>query len=167
MLSIADSYGCETVKRDAYYAGDTVSMSDVYKNMAENCNCDDIAYINVTNPLLKDKTVIDAVNKYYEIIGSFDSLNSAHYIKEFLFKDNLPINYDLRHQPRSQDLPDIFALNFAINIISRDTMIENKNVVGVKPFIYSINEIEATDIDNQIDFDFAEYVYKREQKLYC
>ena len=51
--------------------------------------------------------------------GAFDSLNSAHLVKEFLFKDNLPINYDLRHQPRSQDLPDIAALNFAINIISR------------------------------------------------
>lgn len=80
-----------------------------------------------------------------------------------MFKDNLPINYDLRHQPRSQDLPDIFALNFAINIISKKDMIECKNVVGYKPLIYGINEIEATDIDNQIDFDFAEFVYKREK----
>lgn len=40
-------------------------------------------------------------------------------------------------------------------------MIESKNVVGYKPHIYLIDEIEATDIDNQIDFDFAEYVYMR------
>ena len=38
----------------------------------------------------------------------------------------------IRDRPRSQDLPDIAALNFAINIIERDVMIENKNVVGVK-----------------------------------
>jgi N-acylneuraminate cytidylyltransferase len=78
-----------------------------------------------------------------------------------MFKDNKPINYDLLKQPRSQDLPDILALNFAINIISRKNMIECKNVVGHKPCIYRIDEVEATDIDNPLDFEFAEYVLKR------
>ena len=52
MLELAKSKGCEIVKRDPYYASNTVSMSEVYKNMAENCDCDVIAYINCTNPLL-------------------------------------------------------------------------------------------------------------------
>lgn len=163
MLNIAQNMGCETVLRDPYFASNTVSMSDVYKNMAENCDCDVIAYINATNPLLEDKTIVDAITSYKKMVaeGAFDSLNSAHLVKEFLFKDNLPINYDLRHQPRSQDLPDIAALNFAINIISREKMIECKNVVGYHPNIYLIDEVEATDIDNPIDFDFAEFVYRR------
>lgn len=164
MLKLAENLGCEVVKRDQYYASNTVSMSDVYKNMAENIDADTIAYINVTNPLLEDNTIERAIEIYYEKLGKYDSLNSAHLIKEFLFRDNLPINYDLRNQPRSQDLPDIAALNFAINILERNTMIENKNVVGVRPNIYIIDEVEATDIDNQIDFDFAEYVYKLRNK---
>ena len=161
MLKIAADMGCETVKRDEYYASNSVSMSDVYRNMAENCDCDVIAYINVTNPLLKDETISKAINMYMDNTDKYDSLNSAHLIKEFMFKDNLPINYDLRHQPRSQDLPDIYALNFAISILSREKMIECKNVVGYKPYIYGIDEVEATDIDNPIDFEFAEYVYKK------
>ena len=73
--------------------------------MAENIDTDVIAYINVTNPLLKDETIVAAIEKNYKTFrGKYDSLNSAHLIKEFLFKDNLPINHDLRHQPRSQDL---------------------------------------------------------------
>ncbi len=163
MLALAASLGCETVKRDQYYASNSVSMSDVYKNMAENCDCDVIAYINCTNPLLKDQTIIDAIEAYKQMVASnkHDSLNSAHLIKEFMFKDNLPINYDLRHQPRSQDLPDIAALNFAISIISREKMIECKNVVGYAPNIYIIDEVEATDIDNPIDFEFAEFVFNK------
>ena len=161
MLNIAKQLGCDTIKRDEFYASNSVSMSDVYQNMAQNMECDDIAYINVTNPLLLDETIIKAVELYFNINHKYDSLNSAHLIKEFMFKDNLPINYDLRNQPRSQDLPDIYALNFAINIISRKKMIECKNVVGYKPYIYNIDETEATDIDNQIDFDFAEFIYKR------
>ena len=163
MLAIAERYGCEPVKRDEYYASNSVSMSDVYKNMAENFDADVVAYINCTNPLLIDDTIVKAIEAYKGFVesGEFDSLNSAHLIKEFLFKDNLPINYDLRHQPRSQDLPDIAALNFAISIISREKMIECKNVVGYKPNIYLIDEVEATDIDNPIDFEFAEFVYKK------
>lgn len=160
MLEIADRMGCEAVKRDAYFASNSVSMSEVYRNMAENTDSDIIVYSNVTNPLLRDETIVKAIETYFDLDGKFDSLNSAHLIKEFMFRDNLPINYDLRNQPRSQDLPDISALNFAINILSREAMIENRNVVGVRPNIYLIDEIEATDIDNQIDFDFAEFVYK-------
>lgn len=160
MLSIAEKMGCETVKRDPYYASNEVSMSDVYKNMAENCDCDVIAYINVTNPLLKDETIEKAIEEYKNM-KEFDSLNSAHLVKEFMFLDNKPVNYDLKNQPRSQDLPDYYALNFAINIISREKMIECKNVVGEKPWIYGIDEIEATDIDNPIDFDFSEFVFSK------
>ena len=160
MLEIAQKMGCETVKRDPYYASNEVSMSDVYKNMAENCDCDVIAYINVTNPLLKDET-IEKVIEEYKNMTDYDSLNSAHLVKEFMFLDNKPVNYDLKHQPRSQDLPDYYALNFAINIISREKMISCKNVVGEKPWIYGIDEIEATDIDNPIDFEFSEFVFKK------
>ena len=161
MLKIARGLGCETVKREEYYASNQVSMSDVYRNMAENFDGDVVAYINVTNPLLRDETITNAIEEYKKLEEKHNSLNSAHLIKEFLFKDNLPINYDLRNQPRSQDLPDIAALNFAVSIISRENMIECKNVVGYRPNIYLIDEVEATDIDNQIDFDFAEFMYKR------
>ena len=163
MLEIAKKMGCETVKRDPYYASNEVSMSDVYKNMAENVDADDIAYINVTNPLLKDETIIKAVEEYIKMKeeGIYNSLNSAHLVKEFMFENNQPINYDLKHQPRSQDLPDIAALNFAFSIIPKEEMISNKNVVGSKPNIYVIDEVEATDIDNEIDFEFAEYMYKK------
>jgi N-acylneuraminate cytidylyltransferase len=36
MLKIASSLGCQTVKRAEEFASNTVSMSDVYVNIAEN-----------------------------------------------------------------------------------------------------------------------------------
>lgn len=54
MLEIARNHGCEAVKREEFYASNSVSMSDVYRNMAQHVDADDIAYINVTNPLLRD-----------------------------------------------------------------------------------------------------------------
>lgn len=158
-LEIAERLGCETVLRDPYFASNTVSMSDVYENMAENFSAEYICYANVTNPLIKDNTISNSIEFFKDNISKYNSLNTAHLVKEFLFLDNKPINYDLKNQPRSQDLPNISALNFAVNIISKDEMISSKNVIGSKPYIYTIEELEATDIDNPIDFSFAEFVY--------
>ncbi len=160
MLKIAKSMGCETVKREEKFASNDISMSEVYENMAENFPGDIIVYTNVTNPLLKDHTIEKGIETYISNLDKFDSLNSAHAIKEFLFQNGRPINYELSKQPRSQDLPDIYALNFALSIIERNKMIECKNVVGNCPCIWEIDELEATDIDNPIDFAFAEFVYQ-------
>lgn len=161
MLDTARRYGCKTVKREAFYATNEVSMSDVYENMAQHCDTDIILYANVTNPLLSDVSICKAIETYKLESDRIDSLNSAHLIKEFLFLDGKPINYNLRKQPRSQDLPDIVALNFAINILPREVMISCKNVVGLNPRMFLLDAIEATDIDDQIDFDFAEFVIMR------
>lgn len=160
MLKIAAGLGCETVMRDSYFASNYVSMSEVYQNMAEHMDTDIIAYCNVTNPLMKDETISRAIREYLDHMDQYDSLNTAHLIKEFLFENNRPVNYDLDCQPRSQDLPDLAALNFAVNVLERKSMIQNRNVVGKHPNLYLIDEVEATDIDNEIDFEFAEYYYK-------
>lgn len=39
-------------------------------------------------------------------------------------------------------------------------MIYYRNAVGERPYIWGIDEIEANDIDNPIDFEFAEYMYR-------
>ncbi len=166
MLDISKRHGCEAVKRDALYASNEVSMSDVYENMARHCNADVIVYANVTNPLIRDETLYRSIQAYQGAERQFDSLNSAHLVKEFLFLNSRPLNYDLLHQPRSQDLPDIMALNFAVNILAKETMIACKNVVGMNPSLFLIDEVEAADIDNQIDFDFAEYIVKQNKLFY-
>ena len=161
MLKIAESYGVETVKRDSYYASSEVSMSAVYRNMAENFSGDVVAYINVTNPLMKDETIFNLIEVYRSMGKEHDSVNTTHLVKEFMWQNGQALNYEPLNQPRSQDLPDIHALNFAVSLISKEKMIELKNVVGEKPFLYPIDYYEATDIDNEIDFEIAEYLFMK------
>lgn len=162
MLNIAKMLGAETVKRDEYYSSNSVCMSDVYENMAQNADTDIIVYANVTNPLISDDTIYNAIEFYKNNMKQYDSVNTAHLIKEFLWKDGKAFNYDPLNQPRSQDLPDIYALNFAVSIISRENMINYKNVIGHNPYLYNVNYQEATDIDDEIDFEFAEFLFKKQ-----
>ena len=53
------------------------------------------------------------------------------------------------------------ALNFAINLIDRQRLIDISHYVGKKPYLYVIDRVEAIDIDDMIDFEFAEFMYKK------
>jgi CMP-N-acetylneuraminic acid synthetase len=160
MLSIAKNLGARTVKRDDYYASNTISMSSVFEHMAKNMDCENILYANCTNPLVSTNSYSDAIRIFLNNTSAYDSLVSCHDIKEFLYLDGKALNYDPMNQPRSQDLPDVVALNFAISIISKSDMIKNKNIIGINPYFYKLNEVESLDIDTPLDFFIAEKLYQ-------
>lgn len=160
ILNIAKKHNVHTIKRDGYYASNTVSMSEVFENMAKNIDNDYILYANCTNPLVETQTYFDSINTFFEQEEQYDSLVSCHNIKEFLYLDNKALNYDPANQPRSQDLPNITALNFAISILSKSNMTKYKNIIGSKPYFYKLNEIESVDIDTPLDFFTAEKLYE-------
>ncbi len=160
MLKIAEKAGAETVKRDQYFATNEVSINEVYCNMAENFSADIMLFVHVTNPLLSNETIKNALNKYKNL-AEHDSINTVHDVKEFLWKDGVPINYDPTNKPRSQDLPNIITINHAVNIIDKNLAIKNKDIFGTKPFLLPIDKVEAIDIDDMLDFEFAEFMYKK------
>ena len=55
-------------------------------------------------------------------------------------------------------------LAYGISIISKDNMIKYRNIVGKKPLFYKVDEIEAVDVDTPLDFEFAEFLYKKYKK---
>ena len=64
------------------------------------------------------------------------------------------MNFKNNKTPNSQDLPDIVKLNFAISILSTKDMSKNKSLVGKKPYLFALNEVEGFDIDSKFEFDF-------------
>jgi CMP-N,N'-diacetyllegionaminic acid synthase len=160
MLDIAKKHNVKTIKRDEYFASNTVSMSEVFENMAQKIDTDYIMYANCTNPLVRTQTYRNAIEEFFGNSGQYDSLVSCNDVKEFLYLDNKALNYDPKNQPRSQDLPNVVALNFAISILSKDDMIKNKNIIGQRPLFYKLGELESVDIDTPLDFFIAEKLYK-------
>lgn len=160
-------------KRDPFYASDTVPMGDVYRYMASIFPHEHVLYMPVTSPLLTDETVASCIGLYvYESEEGldYDSVVTATSIREYLWDENLekrkliPINYDPTNHPRSQDLPNYFALNFAVNLLPRDTMIRKRNILGDRFTPVRIGKIEAIDIDEEEDFKIAELLFTEKEK---
>ena len=157
MLEIANKYNVKTQKRDEFFASSNATNSDFHKHIAEVTNSDFIFLAPVCSPFIGVKRHQEAINNF--MMSEVDSLTSCELVKGHLWLDGKPINYSLDNVPNSQDLPEIKKLNYGISIIKRQTMIERKGLVGLKPEFVVLNEIESTDIDEMETFNIAEILY--------
>ena len=162
MLSMAKDYGVKTQKRDDYFCSNDIPMNLVYEYLARNIDCEHVVYLHVTSPLLLDESLQKSIELYKKkTLEGYDSLASVENLKKYLWHKGNAVNYNPDQHPRSQDLPEYVALNFAINIVSRDIMISRKNILGNNFYPYVLSEIESIDVDNEFDFEIAEHFYKK------
>jgi len=75
--------------------------------------------------------------------------------------DQNPINFDFNKAPNSQNLPDVIKLNFAINILPTSLMLKKKSLIGDKPFFYKLKDEEGFDINTNLEFNYAEYLFNQ------
>jgi CMP-N-acetylneuraminic acid synthetase len=156
--SIAKSHNIEVIARDPYYAGD-IPNNEFLKNLAESCPGDAMMYSVVTNPFLRKSTIEKNLNLFRQ--GGMDSIMSVSLEKKFLWLDGKPINYEATRAPRSQLLPEIVSLNFAMSIIETKKMIEKENLIGDNPLLITLDKIQSIDIDDEEDFMIAETLYEK------
>lgn len=165
VLTTAKKFGFEVHKRDPFYSTSYVSMSKVYSYIASSITGDDIAWVNVTNPLINHEIYDEAVEMYYKINYKNDCLLSAIAHKQNFFYKNKPINFSPSPWPRSQDLEPLVSLPFAISILKRKNMIKWESCVGKKPFFFYLNPLVAIDIDDMDSFKLSEIIFKNKSSF--
>lgn len=161
MLNLASYLGATSIKRCAKFCSNSVPMKDVYKHLAESVEGDHIVYLHVTSPLLKTSTLETSIEMYKKLEDKYSSLASVEHLMKYIWFKNKAINYDPKNHPRSQDLPKYYSLNFAINILPRKTMFESKSILGKNFYPYFISDEESIDVDTELDFEIAEYIYRK------
>ena len=160
-MEIAKKHNIEIYVREDYYASSNVTNDIHWNHIAEVTDTDILLMAQTTSPLIKVSTYEAAIKDYIDSLNIFDSINSVSHEKKFLWLDGKPLNYNIEKTPKSQDLPEIVSLNFAITIIDKSLMYKKGNVVGEHPKFLLLDKIESIDIDDMIDFEFAEFLYKK------
>jgi CMP-N,N'-diacetyllegionaminic acid synthase len=156
---IAHKQNVKVQLRNKYYAGSEVTNDQHWLHIAQTTPGDVVLLAQVTSPLLRVSSIQSALNTFMNS-NTHDSLNSVSVEKKFLWKGMKPINYDINVTPKSQDLPNIVSLNFAITIIQKQIMVKRKNVIGYNPSFFELDKVESLDIDDLIDFKIAELMYQ-------
>ena len=136
-----------------------IAMNDVLLNSINQVPADLYLQTHSTNPLLTPETVSRAIDTF---LGQteYDSLFGVTRLQTRLYDAEVKaMNHDPRVLLRTQDLPPVYEENSNIYIFTKQILEERQNRIGHNPMIFEIDRDEAWDIDEEIDFRVAEFLY--------
>lgn len=151
----------EILERPEHLKDGSVPMNDVLLNIINQVPADFYLQTHSTNPILSTSTIDSGIKLFIDKYPMHDSLFSVTK-KNLRYWDVLarPINHNQNILLRTQDLPPIFEENSCMYIFSKEILLSKHNRIGNRPLLFEIDEIEAQDIDVELNFKVAEFLYK-------
>lgn len=148
------------LERPEHLRPDTVPMNDVLLHDVSAVEADFYLQTHSTNPLVRPETITGAVQQFLDNYPMYDSLFSVTRIQTRLW-DSLtrPVNHNPAILLRTQDLPPIYEENSCLFLFSRATLEARHNRIGDRPLMFEMDRMEALDIDEELDFQVAEFLY--------
>lgn len=149
------------LKRPEHLRDGSIPMNDVLLNAINQVEADFYLQTHSTNPILSAATIQAGVEKFLTIYPMYDSLFTVTK-KNVRFWDALarPINHNQNILLRTQDLPPIYEENSCMYLFTKEILQRKHNRIGDRPFLFEMPEIEAQDIDVELNFKVAEFLFK-------
>ena len=141
-------------KRPEFLDLPSSNFTQIFENFIKIYDADIYVYAHATAPFITVETMqecFDAVKS-----GEYDSAFCATKIQDFLWQDNLPLNFDATNVPRSQDIKPIYRETSGVYVFTKEVFLSQKRRIGKKPYIKEVTYKEAFDINEPKDFKLAE-----------
>ena len=166
ILKISNDYGASTIKRPIHLSQDNSTSFEAISHAIENTEeFDYIVLLQPTSPLRTSGHIDEAIQLIFQ--KKSDAIISVTEMEHSpLWANTLPENesmdYFLREEDknkRSQDLETYYRLNGAIYISLTETLINTGSFFHkTGAYAYKMDNRSSIDIDNVMDFKFAEFL---------
>ncbi len=165
MIEMAIKEGVNYQKRpDEYCDEKSKTFNEVVEYVAKSIDTNILIWAPCVCPLVTINSFNKAIDSFLNLNSKYDSVVSAMLFKEYLFDESKPINFSIENHVPSQKLPDWHLITNGFYIAKAEDMVNWKFVYGKNPKLIEISKLEAIDIDDKSDFEFAEFVYKKQMK---
>ena len=153
------------IERPLHLREGEVPMNDVLLHTISQVPSDFYLQTHSTNPLLRAVSVDRAVGQFKRQYPMYDTLFSVTR-KQVRLWDQLtrPVNHNANILLRTQDLPPVYEENSCLYLFTQETLEEQHNRIGRRPLMFEIDAREAMDIDEEIDFEMAEFLFEKSQQ---
>lgn len=145
--------GVKFLKRDSKYDTAQANVNDMFYAFSQEVPADIYVLAHATAPFLQASSIDEGIRAVKS--GKYDSAIAVKKMQEFIWKDGHPFNYDPGEIPRTQDLEPLFVETTGLYIYNRGVIQEKRSRIGELPYMLEVSPIEATDINNLIDFEIA------------
>ena len=143
-----------------------IPMNEVLLHDISQLEADFYLQTHSTNPLLTPRTISHAIQIMIENYPGYDSLFSVTRWQTRLWDE---LGRAINHNPavllRTQDLPPVYEENSCLYIFTRQTLQNENNRIGERPYLFEIEASEAWDIDEEIDFLMADLLMSHRSEL--
>jgi len=155
------------LERPEHLRAGEIPMNDVLLNTISQLDSDFYLQTHSTNPLLSADSVKRGVEIFLENYPIYDSLFSVTRLQTRLWDElGRAVNHNPNILLRTQDLPPIYEENSCMYIFTQEILQRKHNRIGDRPFMLEIPGEEAQDIDEELDFQIAEFLFtEREKRL--
>ncbi len=150
------------IDRPAHLRDGNTPMNEVLLHDTAEVPADFYLQTHSTNPLLRTQTVDRAIQTLLENTPMYDSLFSVTR-QQTRFWDALarPLNHNPNILLRTQDLPPVYEENSCIYIFTREILVQRRNRIGARPYMFEVGPAEAWDIDEELDFEIVSWLLER------
>lgn len=150
--------GTKYIKRDTIFDTAEADVIEMMYRFSLSVEADVYIQVHATAPFISS----DSIRKGIEMVQSgYDSVCAVKRMQDFLWIDGKPLNYSLEKIPRTQDMSPIFVETTGMYIYTKDVIQKLHRRIGQNPYLLEVSEIEATDINNPIDFEIADAIYSK------
>lgn len=149
------------LERPERLRGGETPMNDVLLSTCDRVESDFYLQTHATNPLLRPETVDEAIERFHAAYPVQDSLFAVTRVQARLWDQIArPINHNAAMLLRTQDLPPVYLENSCLYVFTRDRLAARHNRIGERPIMFEMDPLEATDIDEEIDFHVGEALHR-------
>jgi CMP-N-acetylneuraminic acid synthetase len=147
--------------RPAHLRAGEIPMNDILLHDTAQVQADFYLQTHSTNPLLRSETISAAIAAFLDAYPENDSLFSVTPLQTRLYDaDGRAINHDPAELLRTQDLPPVYEENSCLYIFTRATLESRGHRIGAAPLMFPIDPAEAWDIDEELDFQLADFLMR-------
>lgn len=150
------------IQRPGHLRADDVPMNDILLYDTAQVKADFYLQTHSTNPLLKAETISSGIKDFLAEYPKYDSLFSVTRLQTRLyFQDGRAINHNPLELIQTQDLPPVYEENSCIYMFTRENLERKKHRIGDNPLMFEIEADEAWDIDEELDFEIADFLMRK------
>jgi CMP-N-acetylneuraminic acid synthetase len=150
----------QVLERAEHLRVGTVPMNDVLVDDVRRLDADIYLQTHSTNPLLTPASVERAIKAFLESRSGHDSLFSVTPRRaRFWTAGGEPVNHDPTRLLRTQDLSPLLEENSCLYLFRGADLLRRRNRIGERPLLFELDAQESWDIDEEIDFRIAEFLF--------
>lgn len=145
--------GIHYLKRDSKFDTPQADVNDMFRTFSLEVPADIYVLAHATAPFQTSDTIDRGVKAVKS--EEYDSAVAVEKMQDFFWKNGKPMNYDTLKIPRTQDLEPLYKETTGLYIFTKDVIQNRRSRIGHHPYMLEVTPVEATDINNPIDFEMA------------